>query len=193
MVGCRIEKYIYLLNDWKIMAEDKIDSLPGQVCPMCKTKNLTLTEMEKDIPYFGKVYLFSMTCSNCKYHKADVECAENHEGARYTVEVDSEEDMGIRVVKSAEATVKIPHMITMEPGEAAQGFVTNIEGLLRRFVRIIEQARDSAEDKDEQKKAKNMLRKLQKVMWGQDKLKIIIEDKSGNSAIISEKAEKKKV
>ncbi len=175
------------------MAEDKIESLPGQDCPMCRTKNLTLTEMEKDIPYFGKVFLYSMTCSGCRYHKADVECAEKHEGARYTIEVASEDDMSIRVVKSAEGTVRIPHMITMEPGEAAQGFITNIEGLLRRFIRIIEQARDNAEEKDEQKKAKNMLKKLQKVMWGQEKLKIIIEDKTGNSAIISEKAEKKNI
>ena len=175
------------------MAEDKIESLGGQVCPMCNTKNLTLTEMEKDIPYFGKVYLFSMTCSNCKYHKADVEAAEQHEGTRYSIEIGSEEDMNIRVVKSAEAVVKIPHMITMEPGTAAQGFVTNIEGLLRRAKMIIEQARDNAEEKSDAKKAKNMLKKLQKVMWGQEKLKIIIEDQSGNSAIISDKAEKKKI
>jgi len=175
------------------MTEEKIETLPGQDCPMCNTKNLTLIEQEMEIPYFGNVYLFSMTCSNCKYHKADVECAETHEGARYTIDVDSEEDMKIRIVKSAESIVKIPHMITMEPGTASQGFVTNVEGLLRRAKMIIEQARNSAEDKSDIKKAKNMLKKLQKVMWGQEKLKIIIEDKTGNSAIISDKVVKKKI
>jgi len=172
------------------MAEDKIETMPGQLCPMCNTKNMTLMEQESEIPYFGKVYMFSMTCSECKYHKADVECAESHPAAKYTLEVSSEEDMNIRIVKSAEGVVKIPHMITMEPGTAAQGFITNVEGLLRRVKNIVEQAKNSAEDKSEQKKAKNMLKKLQKVMWGQDKLKIIIEDKTGNSAIISEKAVK---
>jgi len=172
------------------MPEDKIDTLAGQICPMCKAKELTLMEQEREIPYFGKVYMFSMTCSACKYHKADIECAEKHDPAKYTLEVSSEEDMKIRIVKSAEGIVKIPHMITMEPGQAAQGFITNVEGLLRRVKAIIEQAKDTAEDKADQKKAKNMLKKLQKVMWGQDKLKIIIEDKTGNSAIISDKAVK---
>lgn len=175
------------------MEEDKIETLPGQDCPMCNTKNLTLMEQEKEIPYFGKVYMFSMTCSNCKYRKSDVECAEEHPGTRYTLEISSEDDMNIRVVKSAEAILKVPHMITMEPGQASQGFITNVEGVLRRFKIIIEQARDSAEDKADQKKAKNMLKKLQKVMWGQEKIKLILEDKTGNSAIISDKAEMKKL
>ena len=175
------------------MADDKIETLEGRDCPICKTKNLTLTEMESDIPYFGKVFLFSMNCSNCKYHKADVEAAETHEPVKYTLDISSEEDMNIRIVKSAGATVKIPHMITMEPGEASQGFITNVEGLLRRVKKIVEFAKNCAEDKSEQKKAKNMLKKLQKVMWGTEQLKIIIEDKTGNSAIISEKAVKKKI
>jgi len=175
------------------MVDDKIDTLPGQPCPMCNTKNMTLMEQESEIPYFGKVFMYSMSCSNCKYHKADVECAEKHEPAKYTLEVSSEEDMNIRIVKSAEGTVKIPHMITMEPGAAAQGFITNVEGLLRRVKNIVEQVKESAEDKSDRKKAKNMLKKLQKVMWGQEKLKIIIEDKTGNSAIISDKVEKKKI
>jgi len=38
-----------------------------------------------------------------------------------------------------------------------------------------------------------MLKKLQNVLWGSEKLKIIIEDPSGNSAIISEKAVRQKL
>jgi zinc finger protein len=175
------------------MAEDKIQTLEGQECPICHAKNATLMEQERDVPYFGKVYMFSITCSSCRYHKADVEAAEKHPPARYTLEVENEKDMNIRVVKSAEATVKIPHMITMEPGTAAQGFITNIEGLLRRFRMIIESARDNAEEKADQKKAKNMLKKLQKAMWGQERLRVIIEDPTGNSAIVSDRAQVKKL
>ena len=42
-------------------------------------------------------------------------------------------------------------------------------------------------------KAKNLLKKIQKISWGQEKAKLIIEDPSGNSAIISEKAVKSKL
>jgi zinc finger protein len=168
-------------------------SLSGEECPICHEKTLTLTEEEMDVPYFNKVIIFAMTCSACKYHKSDVEAIEQHDPAKFTIEVDNEEDMKIRVVKSAEATVKIPHVTTIEPGANANGYVTNIEGVLNRVMNVIEMMRDSEEDPALKKKAKNLLKKLNKVLWGQEKLKIIIEDPTGNSAIISDKAVKSKI
>jgi zinc finger protein len=169
------------------------NTMEGQVCPMCAKKTLTLMEEEVEVPYFGKCFLFSMSCSNCKFHKADVESEEKKDPTKYTFDIDSEKDMKVRVVKSSSATVKIPHMISMEPGEGSNGFITNIEGLLNRFKGIIEGMRDNEEDPALKKKAKNMLKKLTKAMWGQEKLKIIIEDPSGNSAIVSDKAVKTKM
>ena len=168
----------------------KPEILTGQPCPLCHEKTLTLTEEDTEVPYFGKVALFSMTCENCKYHKADVEAAEKKEPCKFTFEISSEADMKVRVVKSSEATVKIPHITTITPGPASQGFVTNIEGILNRVKYQIETLRDTAEDDEDKKKAKNMLKKLTRIMWGQERQKIIIEDPSGNSAIISDKAEK---
>ncbi|MBI5398426.1 hypothetical protein HZB03_03085, partial [Candidatus Woesearchaeota archaeon] len=46
-----------------------MEKMEGEDCPFCSTKNLTLMEDEIEVPYFGKVFLFSMDCSNCKYHK----------------------------------------------------------------------------------------------------------------------------
>jgi zinc finger protein len=165
----------------------------GQECPICHKKTLTLMEDERDIPYFGKCFLFSMTCSSCHYRKADVEASEKHEPAKYTVDIGSEEDLKIRVVRSAQGTIRIPHMITLEAGENANGFISNIEGVLDRMKKVIEFARDNEEDDTIKKKAKNQLKKLQKVMWGQEKIKISIEDPSGNSCIVSEKAVKSKI
>ena len=170
-----------------------MDKLEKQPCPMCRGKTLTLIEDEREVPYFGKVYVFSMTCSNCKYHKADVEAAEKKEPCKYSIEISGEEDMKIRIVKSSEATIKIPHVVTIEPGPASSGYVTNVEGILNRVKHQIETVKENEEDNDAKKKAKKLLKKLNKVMWGQEKLKIIIEDPSGNSAIISEKAIKGKL
>jgi len=173
--------------------ERKPETMKGQVCPICHTKNLTLMEEGMEIPYFGKCFLFSMTCSNCKFHKADIEAAEKKEPVKFTFDVTSEKDMNIRIVRSSEATIKIPHMISIEPGPSAEGFITNVEGLLNRIKVQIETMRDSEEDEELKKKAKNMLKKLTRAMWGQETLKIIIEDPSGNSAIISDKAVKSKL
>lgn len=129
-----------------------------------------------------------MTCPSCKFHKSDIECAEQKEPSRFTFEITSEEDLKVRVVKSAEATVKIPYITDITPGSASQGYVTNIEGILQRVKREIESVRDTAEDDEDRTKAKNLIKKLINIMWGKQKQKIIIEDPTGNSAIISDKA-----
>ncbi|MCK4522163.1 MAG: ZPR1 zinc finger domain-containing protein [Nanoarchaeota archaeon] len=169
------------------------NTMRGQLCPMCHKKTLTLIEEEMEVPYFGKLSLFSMTCASCKYHKADIESLEKKDPCKYSIEISSENDMKIRIVKSSQATVKIPHITTIDPGIVSNGYITNVEGLLNRVKQQIEQIRDSEEDDSLKKKAKNMLKKLTKVTWGNEKLKIIIEDPSGNSAIISEKAVKSKL
>ena len=177
------------------MSEDEpnIEVLHGEKCPMCGKDTLTLTDMERDIPFFGVVAIFSMTCQSCHYHKADVEAAESNDPVRFDFLVNSEEDMSVRVIKSSHATIKFGRIGKIESGEASNGYVSNIEGLLNRLKKQVEFLRDSSDDKADQKKAKNHLKKLQKVIWGQEELKIVLEDKTGNSAIISEKAEKKKL
>lgn len=170
--------------------ETEPEVLSGQPCPFCKESKLTLTEQKKEIPYFGEVYVFSMSCSGCNYHKADVECAEAKEPSKYTLEVSTEEDLKIRIVKASSATVKIPNITTIEPGEAANGYVTNVEGILRRVKHAVETAKEAAEDEEDADKARNLLKKINKVLFGSEKIKIILEDPTGNSAIISDKAVK---
>ncbi|MBN2454261.1 ZPR1 zinc finger domain-containing protein [Candidatus Woesearchaeota archaeon] len=166
----------------------KQEELAGQECPVCQKKTLMLRESEDEIPYFGKVYMFSMSCSSCRFHKADVESAEQRDPVKCSIEISGDKDASIRIVKSGQATVKIPHIVTIEPGVAANGYITNVEGLLNRVKHQLEATRDEAEDPAEKKKAKNMLKKISRALYGSDKLKIIIEDPSGNSAIISDKA-----
>lgn len=189
------EKQVQEKKTIQMSETDKMDILENQKCPICLKNTMTLIESEKDIPYFGKVYLFSMDCNNpeCKYHKADIEAAEQKEPCKFTIDVNGEEDMKIRIVKSAEATVKIPRIVTITPGPASNGYVTNIEGILNRVKVMVEKSRDDSEDEDDKQKAKAMLKKINRVIWGSESLKIIIEDPSGNSAIISDKAVKGKL
>lgn len=170
-----------------------MDTLENQQCPICGKETCTLMEDEQEVPYFGRLAIFSMVCSSCGFKKSDIEALEDQEPVKFTIDIDSEEDLKIRVVKSSEATVKIPHMITIESGPASNGYVTNVEGVLNRVKDAIETMKESDDDPTQQKKCKNMLKKIQRVVWGQEKIKLIIEDPTGNSAIISEKAVKSKL
>ena len=175
------------------MTEQHSASLTGQPCPICGENQLTLREEEREVPYFNRMFIFSMTCGACKYNKSDIEALDFQDPVKFSIEVEKEEDLKIRIIKSAQATVKIPRIITIESTPSSNGYITNVEGVINRVMNVIEQARDSEEDKETKKKAKNLLKKLNKVLWGQEKIKIIIEDPSGNSAIISEKAVKGKL
>ncbi|MBI4980928.1 ZPR1 zinc finger domain-containing protein [Candidatus Woesearchaeota archaeon] len=168
--------------------------LKGQLCPACGENKSILREDEVDIPHFGKVYVLTLECEACGYKKSDLEPAEEKEPCRFTFELESDVDLNVKVVKSGEATLKIPHIITIEPGVASDGYITNIEGLLEKVKKMIESSVDAEEDDDDAvKKSKNLIKKLNRALAGQEKLKIIIEDPTGHSAIISDKAVKSKL
>lgn len=170
-----------------------VEELQGEMCPFCHTPNLTLREEEVEVPYFGKVFLFGMTCTNCKYHKSDIECADKKDPAKYTLDISSEEDMKIRVVRSSEGVIKIPRIASIDPGPSASGFITNVEGVLNRIKHMVEGMKEESDDPAVKKKCKNMLKKISRGMWGQESIKLIIEDPTGNSAIISDKVVKSKL
>lgn len=166
-----------------------MDELKDQPCPVCGKKKAVLRDEELDIPYFGKTFVFSINCEECGFSKADIEAAEQKDPVKITFETSSEEDMKVRVIKSSNATVKVPTLrMSVESGAGSDGFISNVEGLLNKFERVIEQQRDGADEPSVKKSAKNLLKKIWKIKMGDIPVKIVIEDPSGNSAIISDKA-----
>ena len=169
------------------------NKVEGEMCPFCHHKTLTLMEELIEIPYFGNTFVFSMRCSSCKYSKADLEAEENKPPAKYTLDITDSEDMSIRVIKSSQATVKVPRIASIEPGQAADGYVTNVEGIFQRIKDQLESIKNNDDDEDAKNKARKMIKKINRIIIGQDSAKLIIEDPSGNSAIISDKAVKGKI
>jgi zinc finger protein len=172
------------------MSDQAPMKVDGETCPICSKKELTLMESQIEVPYFGKLFVFGMSCSACKYHKADVEAAEAKTGAKYSFEVKTKEDLTVRVVKSSQATIKLPHIGSITPGPESEGYVSNIEGIIERIKGRVETIKNSEDDAALKKKAKNLLKKINKILVGEHPVKVIIEDPTGNSAIISERAVK---
>jgi|SRR3989344_3346510 len=164
--------------------------LKSQACPFCKEKTLTLTEETYNVPHFGRCFLMSMSCSSCSYNSSDVEAEEQKPPTRQTFTLENKKDLNVRVIKSSEATVRVPQLkMDVTPGIASSGYISNIEGVLLRFKKIIEKEKDNSDDPEIRKHAKNLLKKLWKAELGEFPLKVIIEDPSGNSAIVSDKTE----
>ncbi|MDI3473906.1 MAG: zinc finger protein [Candidatus Woesearchaeota archaeon] len=173
----------------KMPEEGVIEEITNQTCPFCHKNTLSLRQTSKKIDYFGLVYIYSMSCSNCYYHKSDVELAESKGAVKCSFKVEKLEDLNARVVKASTATVRIGRIGKIEPGIASNGYITNVEGLLRRMKHQLEVIRDSDIDEENVAKAKSHLKKINRVLSGFEPIEIVLDDPEGNSAIISDKAE----
>lgn len=168
-----------------------MQELKNQPCPFCHKDTLILKEEEKNISNIGKGYILSMSCSSCDYYKLDMEL-ENKQAKKLTYILKSKKDLKNKIIKSAEATIKVPQLkITINAGPDSNGFICDLSELLNKFKKMLEEERDNTEDNKERKSIKNLLKKLWNVELGEQELKINIEDPSGNSTIIAQKIEVK--
>ncbi|MBI5872295.1 ZPR1 zinc finger domain-containing protein, partial [archaeon] len=138
-----------------------MDKIEKERCPVCLKKKLVLMQQEEDIPYFGKAFIFSMECEACGFKKSDVEAEEKKKPCRIAFVVENEKDLKVKLIKSSEATISIPQLkMKVSPGPDSEGYISNIEGMLERLKKILEEQRNNAEDDEEIKKnAKNLLKK----------------------------------
>jgi len=129
------------------MSDDKdIFILHNQVCPVCGEKKATYTEYEVDDPYCGTIEIFSVKCNACGYKNSDLEFLNPREPAEYTLEVESPEDLNIRIVKSSSSEIKIPNLrVSVDSGASSEGYISNVEGVLRRFIQQIEFLKEDPE------------------------------------------------
>ncbi|WP_297475229.1 ZPR1 zinc finger domain-containing protein [Thermococcus sp.] len=161
-------------------------------CPICGGKGtLKAIQYVHEIPYFGKVMESTIYCEKCGYRNADVMILEDRPPKLYTVKVENEKDLFTRVVRSKSGTIELDEIgVKIEPGPAAEGFVTNVEGLLERVKEALLMARsfkESEGDEEAVKKTDEILRYIEDVREGRKPLTVKIADPLGNSALIGEK------
>ncbi len=162
-------------------------------CPICGKGTLKVLSHVHSIPYFGKVQEISVFCPSCGFKHSDVICLEEKEPMGYEVEVEGEEDLKIRIVRSSSGTVEIPELgVKIEPGPASMGFISNVEGILERVSEAIHVALSGGDEKVKEK-GKELLEKINEIKEGKRSVRIILKDPTGNSAIVSEKAKKWKL
>lgn len=156
-------------------------------CPLCGTEIEYIYQTE-NIPYFSDILLMCGLCEACGFRLTDTMILTGNEPVRYEFEVVAVEDLSARVARSTSGRIEIPELgVTIEPGPACQGFVSNVEGVLARVEDAIKTVLLSADD-DERRSALDGLKTIAEAREGKIPFTLIIEDPSGNSAIISERA-----
>ena len=162
--------------------------VPGP-CPCCNSEIEYLYKTE-NIPFFSDILIISAVCPACGYKFVDTQLLKHGDPARYTVSVESEQDLAIRVVRSMSASLEIPELgVRIDPGPACEGFISNVEGVLDRIGTVVEGAARNGTD-DEKVSAAALLANIARVKAGQFPVTLILEDPSGNSGLIADKTVK---
>ena len=179
-------------KDGDCSLEDLIESkeqsfVTKTLCPLCNEPLITIWQ-GNDIPYFGKVMHTSANCP-CGFRYADTLNLSEKEPSSYTFKVLEPKDLDTRVVRSNSGTIEMPELgLLIEPGPASESFVSNIEGVLERFCKVLSITQKDPESK---KKTEEILQYIQNIRDGKAPLTMCIKDPLGNSAIISSRANKR--
>jgi len=157
--------------------------LSDQPCPTCRKNSLQLTESVENVDYFGPVLLTTIFCSLCGYRDTDVALTSVKEPSAIRAQIISDKDLAMKIVRSSSATIRVPELgVSITPKASAQGFITNVEGLLDRIQQVIEGMIPSLSQK-RRKRAKSVLARLKRAQEGKFSFTVELKDPSGNSAI----------
>ena len=161
-------------------------------CPVCGKRELVYRAVELKIPHFGRCLETTIFCRGCGFKHSDIMMLEVHEPMRYEIKIEEEKDLNAKIVRSTSGTITIPEIgAKLEPGPYSEAFITNIEGVLNRFVDILLQLLHTHTDK--RKNILSLMRKIGYIRHGKMKATLILDDPFGNSAIIAEKVKKRKL
>ena len=161
--------------------------LPGP-CPVCQAEIQYLYQTE-EIPFFSEILIISTVCPSCGYRLADTQLLRNAEPSRWELRIEYPEDMMVRVIRSTNGAISIPELgVRIDPGPACEGFVSNVEGVLVRVDGVLSNLRSWAESDEERERIDNLKESIARIQEGQLPATLVIEDLSGNSAIIADRA-----
>lgn len=154
-------------------------------CPACGQGNLNVRSMLYPIPFFNELVMFMIDCPVCHFSENDIFTPEERRPSRWTMRVDNPSLLNTRVVRSGSGTIRLPDFgIDIEPGAAAESYVSNVEGILLRTRPVVESAISFAEDQRQKERGRRILSMIDKAMSGKMRFTLIVEDPAGVSGII---------
>jgi len=166
------------------MKEGGTMEIDEAICPSCGSK-ATVIQTQVNVPFFHDLFLITVKCEKCGLKVSDVMNMRFGRPIRCTFHVQSLEDLNAKVVRSSTSTIRIPELgASMEPGPAAQPFITNVEGVLHRFLDIAQTLKNWSTTPQETQRCEQAINAINKAISGQLKFTIILEDPLGNGMIL---------
>ena len=164
-------------------------------CPQCSVEeSLTMLTISSEIPYFGEHTQITVLCDKCGWKHTDFIPSDGEKPGFSSLVIDSEKKNAARVVRSSSCTIRIPELdLEVSPGGSSSGYVTNIEGVIKRFENAIETIIRGSDEDQESEIARQILERLRMVKEGEENVRLELLDPRGRSQIIHHDAESREL
>ncbi len=161
-------------------------------CPQCG-KQTVFVELSHEVAHFGRTILTSIDCKACGFSLHDIIPADFKAPSAFSIEIRKPKDLETKVIRSSSGTLKVSKLgITIEPGSAADGFISNIEGVLDRVQSALNAILHTPDD-PARKAAEKKMAQLQRARAGKLAFKVELLDPHGNSALIGPRVKQRKL
>ena len=164
-------------------------------CPQCSVEeSLTMLTISSEIPYFGEHTQITVLCDKCGWKHTDFIPSDGEKPGFSSLVIDSEKKNAARVVRSSSCTIRIPELdLEVSPGGSSSGYVTNIEGVMKRFENAIETIIRGSDEDQGSEIARQILERLRMVREGGENVRLELLDPRGRSQIIHHDAESREL
>lgn len=146
------------------------------------TTRLLLTR----IPFFREVVLMSFDCPHCHFRNSEIQSAGTiqERGSRYTLRIDSADDLNRQIIKSETCVSSIPELDLEIP--AQRGQLTNPEGLINTVLEDLADDQDKRKEVDAEawEQINKFIEKGRGFLEGKHfPFRLVLDDPAGNSWI----------
>ncbi|CDW90766.1 zinc finger [Stylonychia lemnae] len=162
---------------------EEIESLCMNCQEMGKTKFLFTK-----IPFFKEIILSSFECPNCGWKNTEIQFGGKIAdfGIRYELKVVNQVNMNRSVVKSENATIRIPELDLEIPPETQKGTINTLEGFIAKTIEGLQDLQEERRKVDPAtaEKIDDFVNRMQDYIDGKKfPFTFIVDDPSGNSYV----------
>jgi len=146
-------------------------------CPICSIEGeVKMMAHVDEIPYFGEHTQVTVLCNACGWRQTDFIPAEGKKSGAWKLIIDSPQKLLARVVRSSSCTVRVEELdLVVNPGGNSTGYVSNVEGVMIRFVDVINMVLRDVQNEALQHATEGIDEGLEKTMEAIDKLENMLK------------------
>lgn len=160
-------------------------------CPVCEIGTIKITRTLHRLPDGEEILILLMECESCFFKRNDVIPLNTaFQPGKYTLHV-MNGDLTAKIFRSPTGLINLPEAdFEIEPGTAAEYFVTNVEGILNRMIQWTQVMLAQNEDQEHvEQKIRSTLKILSECKEGMKNFTLILTDLRGGSYISTANAD----